>query len=97
MRKIARVDSNQTAIVATFRACGWSVHCTHQLGDGFPDIVVGKHGYNYLIEIKDGDRPQSQQKLTKDEAEFHSEWKGAIYIIRSIEEALDFINKRVGE
>ena len=57
------------------------------VGDGFPDGVVAKNCLNtYLIEVKDGDKPPSARKLTPDEARFHSEWQGVVYIIGSVED-----------
>ena len=73
MRKRARVDANQKKIVSKIREAGCSVLHTHQLGKGAPDIIVGYAGNNYLIEIKDGDKPLAQQKLTPDEIKFQAE------------------------
>ncbi len=87
-----RIDANQKEIVATFRKLGCSVFVTSEIGKGFPDIVLGFRGDNYLIEIKDGKKPLSQQKLTEQEQEFHREWDGNLCIIRSIEDAISFIN-----
>ncbi len=64
MRKKARVDANQKEIVQQLRKRGISVLHTPQLGKGAPDIVIGYMNSNYLLEIKDGNKSQSQQKLT---------------------------------
>jgi len=82
--KIARIDSNQPIIVKAFREEGFSVHHTHMVGGGFVDIVVGRSGINYLVEIKDGEKSPSKRKLTPDEQEFHSEWKGTIFIVETV-------------
>ena len=37
-----RSDDNQTEIVKVYRQLGWHVVITNQVGDGFPDLVVGK-------------------------------------------------------
>lgn len=89
--RIARVDSNQKEIVAAARKMGCSVAITSMLGNGFPDIVVGYKGFNYLIEIKDGSKPLSSQKLTKDEQKFHSNWGGKIDIIKDIDELVSLV------
>ena len=62
-----RVDANQKEIVQELRKRGISVLHTHQLGKGAPDIIVGYMNSNYLIELKDGNKSKSQQRLTKDE------------------------------
>ena len=91
MRRAARIDSNQNEIVEALRRCGASVLITSQLKNCF-DILVGYNGINYIVEIKDGDKPPSQRKLTKGEEKFRKEWKGGEYhIIESISEALNLI------
>tara|TARA_R110000787_G_scaffold105550_1_gene212956 strand:- start:887 stop:1174 length:288 start_codon:yes stop_codon:yes gene_type:complete len=86
MRIKARVDSNQKDIVSQLRKIGCSVLHTHQLGKGAPDIIIGYNSRNYLVEIKDGSKPLSQQKLTKDEVKFQSEWKGTYIVINNFDD-----------
>lgn len=88
MRKRAATDRNQSVIVNALRRVGCTVYCTHQLGDGFPDIVVGFRGVNYLLEIKDGHKPPSAQRLTPDERKFHEAWQGSVTVVNSIDAAL---------
>jgi len=82
MRIRARTDKNQANIVKEARKLGASVAITSQLGKGFPDIVIGHQGKNYLIEIKDGESPSSAQRLTPDEAHWHAAWRGSVHIIK---------------
>ena len=89
MRRAAKTDDNQKDIVNSLRIAGFSVYPTHSLGRGFPDIVVGKNGLNLLFEIKDGSKPKSAQKLTKDEQVFHENWRGSVHIVTSPEHALE--------
>ena len=91
MRRKARVDANQPEIVAALRTFGASVAITSQAGQGFPDIVVGYRGVNYMIEIKDSAKPPSAQKLTADQEPFHEAWRGQIAVCNSIEEAIEVI------
>ena len=92
MRKKARVDANQKEIVQQLRKRGISVLHTHQLGKGAPDIVIGYMNQNYLIEIKDGNKSKSQQKLTPDELEFASNWGGNYAVCNSLEQILQLID-----
>lgn len=85
--RAARVDANQPEIVATFRKFGWSVLIISQLKNCC-DIVVGKNGFNILVEIKDGSKPMSQQKLTAGEDKFLSAWLGEWMVIRSVDEVV---------
>ena len=91
--RAARVDSNQKEIVEALRKAGATVLHTHQLKNCF-DILVGYNGINYIVEIKDGNKPPSQRKLTTGEEKFRDEWEGGeYYIIESIEQALKLIQQ----
>ena len=92
MRRAGRVDDNQNAIVAALRKIGASVAITSGAGGGLPDIIVGMHGINLLIEIKDSAKPPSAKKLTPAEAHFVANWKGRpVKIIESPEEAVNYV------
>ena len=84
-----RRDTNHGDIVRVLEQVGFAVKDTSQLG-GFVDVVASRANVNYLIEIKDGSKPPSDQVLTPKEQEFHDSWRGPIEILRSTEEALAF-------
>ena len=89
MRKRAKLDVNHLEIVATLRKCGASVVSMASLGGGVPDLLVGWNGRTCLMEIKDGNKPPSQRKLTEDQMQFHREWRGgSIAIVDSVDAAL---------
>ena len=79
-----RKDGNHNGIAQAFRDRGFSVRDTHTIGDGFPDMVVAKHGQNILIEIKDPGKPPSKRKLTRDEVVFSETWKGWYEIVETL-------------
>lgn len=83
-----RADANQEGIVKALRAIGCTVTVASQVGGGFPDLVVGRHGLNYLLEVKDGDKPKSKQNLSKVQQEFHANWRGHIITVTTIDEAI---------
>jgi hypothetical protein len=89
---IRKVDDNHKQISKEFEALGCTVQSLHIVGKGCPDILVGYKGKNYLFEVKDGTKPNSQKKLTTDEVEFFQSWKGQVAMIESIEEVKDFYN-----
>lgn len=94
MRRAAKIDSNQNEIVAALRKIpNLSVQITSQLGNGFVDLVIGYRGINYLIELKDGKKPKSAQKLTPDEELWHSKWNGQKAVCNSLDEILNTIKK----
>lgn len=85
--KAARVDDNQKAITRYLRDKGAIVTVTSSMGRGFPDLVVGYKGKNILLELKDGSKSPSEQKLTAEQIIFHSTWKGQIAVVNSPEAA----------
>lgn len=87
MRRAAKIDVNQPAIVETFAKAGWSVLSLAGVGKGVHDLLIGRPGINVLVEIKNGDNPPSGRSLTEDQVEFHAEWLGPQDICTSIEEA----------
>lgn len=91
MRIRARTDANQTQIVAALRGVGATVQHMHQLGKGCPDLLIGFRGVNYVMEIKDGDKPLSAQRLTPDEQAWVFGWGGAVDVVNSVDDALDRI------
>lgn len=89
---IKRTDRNHAEIINALRKIpNLSVFSTHEVGKGFPDIVVGYKGINYLIEIKDGNKPPSARKLTDAELQFHSNWRGQIKIVNNLDEVLNLL------
>lgn len=88
MRRAARVDDNQAAIVDALRRAGCSVRSLASLGKGCPDLLVGRAGVNYLLEVKDGSKPPCKRRLTPDEEAFHAAWRGPVAVVESVEDAL---------
>ncbi len=88
------MDENQKAITNALRGMGCKVFITSALGSGFPDLLLGiSDKFDFLVEIKDGSKPPSAQKLTPAEEKFHADWGFCTIIIRSVEEAIEFVNK----
>ena len=88
MRRAAKIDDNQREIVDALRQAGCSVQSLAGVGKGVPDLVVGFRDRNFLLEIKDGSKSPSKRKLTPDEQNFHSMWKGQVVIVENVDEAL---------
>lgn len=89
MRRAAKIDANQPEIVADLRKVGCSVISLAAVGKGVPDLLVGFGTKNYLLEVKDGSKPPSARRLTKDQVEWHRLWNGSVFTITSTQEALD--------
>lgn len=83
-RYAARADRNQAEIMAALKRIGADV-----LYIGSPvDLLVGYRGRNELLEVKDGTKPPSARALTTAEAEFINRWRGTVYIVASVDEAI---------
>lgn len=79
--KFAKIDANQTQVVEALRAAGATVQSLATIGKGCPDLLVGYRGVTVLLEVKDGRKPASQQKLTLDQEKWHSNWGGGILAV----------------
>jgi Holliday junction resolvase len=88
MRRAAKVDRNQPEIVAALRRIGFAVQPMHAVGAGFPDLCVGRHGVNYLIEVKDGMAPPWNRRLTERQIEWHAEWTGQVCVLTSVDDVI---------
>jgi len=68
MRRAARVDENQKAIVQALRDAGAYVWIV-----GLPvDLLVGYKGHTFLMEVK----IDSKKRFTGLQADFFQNWKG---------------------
>lgn len=93
MRRAAKTDNNQSEIVKALRQCGAFVLITSQLKNAF-DILVGYRGKLFIIEIKDGNKPPSQRKLTEGELICKQGFESVginYHVITSVDEAIELI------
>jgi Holliday junction resolvase len=91
MRRAARIDDNQVSVVKALRKAGCKVLSLAAVGDGCPDLLVYRPATEslHLIEVKDGEKFPSQQKLTPKQVEFHDEWP--VNVSKDIDEALEAV------
>lgn len=91
-RRAAKVDRNQPEIVKAFRDRGWYVLIISQLKNCC-DIIVSRNGRTVAIEIKDGEKPPSQQKLSDGELRFKNNWLGEYKIVTCIQDVIDISDR----
>jgi len=99
MRKLAKTDENQQEIIDQLKSLPYrlSMIATHQLGGGFPDLVIGYKGRNLLVEIKNPEWATRTElvdpfeMLTEDEESFLMQWEGEYIIAFDIDPILDWI------
>jgi hypothetical protein len=84
--KKRRVDLDQKKVISQLEGMGFSVLNLSAVGMGCPDLLVGKNGQNFLLEIK-----SEKGTLTPAQIEFHKNWQGHCKIIK-LESLGDFLN-----
>jgi hypothetical protein len=91
IRRAARVDANQSEIVAALRAIGVQVVDSSGMGRGFPDLCAMFRGTIYFLELKNGSKPPSARKLTVEQVRFHNDARLAgvkVHVVSTVDEAL---------
>jgi hypothetical protein len=79
-----RPDANQAEIVKAYESVYAGVIDMHEVGFGFPDVLIHLSGWCGLREIKtaDGELNDAQKRFMRD-------WKGPkIEIIRSVDDVI---------
>ena len=89
-RRAKKRDANEPEIIAALKAVGCSILQLDAI-----DLLVGRAGKNYLLEVKDGSKPPSGRKLTPKEETLMREWRGdPIAIVKNVEEAMSAVGLR---
>jgi len=84
MRRAAKIDGTQAAIVDALRAAGCKVLSLAGVANGCPDLLVYYGAELTLLEVKN---PKGKGvKLTADQIKFHADWP--VWVVTSPEEAL---------
>lgn len=86
-----RTDANHGEIKKALQQIGCTVFDLSSVGGGVTDLLCGYRGKNYLIEIKDGDKPPSARKLTPAQKLFHSLWRGQKCVVKNVDEAVKVV------
>ena len=93
VRQRAKRDANHNDLVKVFEALGASWFDTSQL-PGELDGVVGVAGIDQRVEIKNGNNIPSKRKLTSEEADTFTEWRGRRpVVVESEEDAIILVNR----
>ena len=93
MRRAARIDENQPDIVEALRKRGAFVQSLAAIGKGCPDLLVGFHGRWFVLEVKDGSKPPSRQKLTTDERDWitDAQRRAPVHVVTNTVEAVGIL------
>lgn len=93
-RYAKRVDDNHAEIRDGLRAAGYPVLDLSGCGNGIPDLsVLIAPGVSLFLEVKDGKKAKSAQKLTEKEVAFIEHWAKHTRVVNSLEAALEAIRE----
>lgn len=84
-----RTDANHATMVEALRVHGWTVWDLSSAGRGVPDLLAARRGVLKLIEVKDGSKPPSQQKLKPAQVKLHAAFAAAgcpVVVLTSIDQ-----------
>ena len=84
----ARRDANEPEIVKALRDIG----CTVGYGE-WVDLIVGRGGNTYLLEVKDGSKPKSGRKLKPSQEKLLAEWRGHYQVVLNVDQAIEAVTK----
>lgn len=96
-RYAARRDTNHEAVVKALRDIGVGVLDTGSAGGGMPDLVTFWRGHVRLVEVKDGQRPPCERRLTPAQEMTRSLARAHgcdIYVVESVDQALEVHGSR---
>lgn len=83
-----RKDNNHNDITKTLSKMKISHKDTHMIGNGFPDLIIGFMGVNFLVEIK-----TNNGTLTDKEEDFFEFWEGDVILARNVVDVFNGISK----
>jgi Holliday junction resolvase len=84
-----KVDSTQKGIVDGLRKSGFSVRILSRIGQGGPDLLIGKNNHDVQVECKTihytPKKPTTPRKTAADglranQTKFRDEWRGSSII-----------------
>jgi hypothetical protein len=81
-----RTDNIQTETVLKARQLGATVKVLSNVGGGFPDLLMGFKGINWIFELK-----SKKGILTPKQVRFLEAWNGSAYVARSADEVIDIL------
>jgi hypothetical protein len=89
MRRAAKRDTAEPAIVEALERAGWTVKRVS--GHDLPDLFCSRKNYVVAAEVKTGKR-----KLTEGQRKFRDEWQGPFVELRTVNDAINLSRVAVG-
>ena len=88
-------DANQSEIIKAMQQEGAKVANANNMGGGFPDLIVGFRKCNILMEVVSANKLKNNRErggLSEKQQDWHDDWPGRVYTVRSVEEALNVLH-----
>ena len=89
MRRAAKIDANQPAVVEALRRIGAAVTPLHTVGNGVADLLVSYRQAWMVMEVKDGALPPSKRTHTELERAWIAQQRAPVFIVTNPIEAID--------
>ena len=85
----ARRDATHKAVVMALRAIGCSVVDLGGVGDGVPDLLVGRNGRSWLLEVK-----SLKGRVNPLQATWAARWRGPkVRVVHDAAEAVAVVGR----
>lgn len=96
MRGIAKKDNNHKEIVEQITARGVAFYDLSGYGNGVPDGIAWVNDQWRLVEIKNPKTGYGRRGMNHNQVSWLGQWQGGpVYILKSIENAVDFAEGRL--
>jgi hypothetical protein len=86
------LDRNHREIEDCLRAWGCSVQSLAGMGDGVPDLLVGRkvdgQPRNFVLEVKSDAKKDAAKQLRTNQRTWALSWRGQVATVRTVREAL---------
>ena len=83
-----KVDANQAVIIEALEKTGATVQTLGAVGNGCPDLLVGRLGLNLLLEVKN---PEGKNEVGDKQAKWMERWRGQKVVVRDEFEAMRIV------
>lgn len=93
MRRAARIDENQPAVVDAMRKIGAVVTPLHAVGGGISDLLVSFRQRWFVLEVKNPAKPKADQELTKDQKKWIAAQRAPVCIVKTPMDAVMFLQQ----
>lgn len=91
LRRAARIDENQPAIVKGLEKIGAKVTPLHRVGQGVSDLLVSFRQRWFLMEVKNPEKPKADRELTPDQKKWIGQQRAPVYVVNDAQEAIDIL------